>query len=300
MSLGVTQMSSSSQRCMLSIDVEDWFHLVGAGLDYQFRVSPGGADGWDSFPGRVTANTQWVLDLLDQSQTRATFFILGWVAERYPALVREIQHRGHEIGSHSYWHKVIQAQTPAQFRDDVRRSVAVLQDITGQRVLGFRSSSASIANWTVDILAEEGLLYDSSLFPVIYHDVYGRLEGSDPHKPIERLRNGLWEVKFSSLDMGGRQLPWSGGGYFRLLPYYIFSRGLRQILARQRSFMFYLHPWEVDHDPPQLPNLKLIYHFRRYFSIHRTRGRFEHLLREFRFVPILDVLREKMEEHVNA
>ena len=284
-------MSSSSPVCMLSVDVEDWFHLLGAGLDYQFRVPPGGTEVWDRLPGRVVDNTHWILDMLDRYQVKGTFFILGWVAERYPDLVRDIHQRGHEVGSHSYWHKVLTVQTPAEFRSDLRRSLAVLQDITGNQVLGFRASSASITDWAIDILAEEGLYYDSSLFPVFYHDVYGRLAGTTPEKPIERLRNGLWEVKLSSLELAGLQWPWSGGGYFRVLPYSVFRRGVRQILAKRGMFQFYIHPWELDADPPRLPNLKPMYHFRRYAGIRRTRSRFERLLGEFHFVPICEALK---------
>jgi len=293
-----TDTSDVSQSCILSVDVEDWFHLIGAGLDYQFRVSLGGNEVWERLPARVESNVCWILDTLDRHNTRATFFVLGWVAEHHPELVREIHRRGHEVGSHSYWHKVVKAQTPAEFREDVRQSIAILQDIIGSRVLGFRSSSASITDWAVDILAEEGLLYDSSLFPVFYHDVYGKLEGTDPQKPIERLHNGLWEVKFSSLSLGKLQLPWSGGGYFRLLPYRVFRQGIRQILARYGVFHFYIHPWEVDADPPRLPDLKPIYHFRRYVSIDGTRSRFERLVSEFHFVPVVQALKDLAHIHL--
>lgn len=284
-------MSFEKPLCLLSVDVEDWFHLIGAGLDYQFRVSPGGNEVWDTFSSRVDLNTRWILDTLDRFGFKATFFVLGWVAQKHPEIVREIHQRGHEIASHSYWHKVIQFQTPEQFRADTRMSLAILQDITGERVLGFRSSSASIADWVVEILAEEGLVYDSSLFPVMYHDVYGKLTDTDSSQPIEKLRNGLFEVKFSSLSLAGRELPWSGGGYFRLLPYAIFRRGVQKILSQQKVFQFYIHPWEIDEAPPRLPNLKPFYSFRRYVSIEHTRARFEQLLGDFQFISIIQGLR---------
>jgi polysaccharide deacetylase family protein (PEP-CTERM system associated) len=278
--------------CILSIDVEDWFHLIGAGLDYQFRMKLGGPEIWDRLPGRVVVNTHWILDLLDRYHVKATFFILGWVAERYPDLVQEIHRRGHEIASHSYWHKVVKAQKPAEFRSDLQRSIDVLQRIIGSRVLGFRASTASITDWAIDILAEEGLLYDSSLFPAFYHDVYGKIQGTEDRKPIEQLRNGLWEIKFSTLQIGKQRLPWSGGGYFRLLPYWIFQRGVRRLLAQSGMFMFYLHSWEVDADPPRLPNLRPMYYFRRYVSIRKVRSRFERLLSDFNFVSIRQALKD--------
>ncbi|MBI5739837.1 MAG: polysaccharide deacetylase family protein [Nitrospirae bacterium] len=278
-------------KCLLSIDVEDWFHLIGAGLDYQFRTSPGGHEVWSNFKERIIPNTHWVLDLLDVYRIKATFFILGWVAEQHPDLVREIHRRGHEIASHSYWHKLINIQSPSEFRGDLRRSLDVVQDITGEKVLGFRASTASITDWALDILAEQGLHYDSSLFPVSYHDVYGKIKGTNDALPIEKLPNGLWEVKFSTLPVRKKQLPWSGGGYFRLLPYQVFRKGMRRILAKRGVFMFYIHPWELDSKPPPLPNLKTIYRLRRYVFIKRTRSRFKQLLNEFNFIPVSHVLK---------
>lgn len=275
---------------MLSVDVEDWFHLVGAGLDYQFRGSPGDNSAWEHYIPRVEENTRWILDLLDRHGVKATFFVLGWVAEHHPSLVREIHTRGHEIASHSYWHKVLRVQDHRTFREDVRRSVDVLESVTSSKVLGFRASSASIADWATDILCEEGLLYDSSLFPVLYHDVYGKLSGTDARRPIEQLSNGLWEVKFSSLRVKKMLLPWSGGGYFRLFPYHLFRAGVRRILAEQQSYQFYIHPWEIDAAAPRLRQLKAPYYFRRYVSIERTRARLAQLLSEFRFVTLREGL----------
>jgi polysaccharide deacetylase family protein (PEP-CTERM system associated) len=282
----------NKSKCILSIDVEDWFHLIGAGLDYQFRISPGGPEVWSNFIERVIPNTHWILDLLDHYEMKATFFILGWVAESHPSLIREIHKRGHEIASHSYWHKLITMQTPSEFRSDLRRSMDVLQVITGERVLGFRASTASITDWAIDILAEEGLYYDSSLFPVSYHDVYGKIKGTNVNIPIERLSNGLWEVKFSTLNIGNKQLPWSGGGYFRLFPYWLFRKGIKRILTNRGVFMFYFHPWEIDDDPPKISNLKVLYSFRRYVFISKTRHRLKNLLNEFHFVPIMAALKD--------
>ena len=282
----------NASLCLLSIDVEDWFHLIGAGLDYQFIGQTGGVESWGKFPSRVEQNTYWILDKLDERNVKGTFFILGWIAERFPGLVAEISKRGHEIGSHSYWHKLIPSQTPDQFRTDLRRSLEVIQNIIQVQILGFRASSASITDWATDIIGEEGLLYDSSLFPATYHDVYGKLKGVSNDKPIERLSNGLLEVKLSSLKLFNRQFPWSGGGYFRFLPYRVFSIGVRQIIQQKGFFHFYIHPWELDDNPPKLKNLKLFYYYRRYVSIRRPRSRFQTLLKDFHFRPIIDAVHD--------
>ncbi len=275
---------------LLTIDVEEWFHLVGIGLDYQFRRSPGGVETWDRYPSRVADDTRWILDLLEQRHLKATFFILGWIADRHPDLVRQIHSRGHEIASHTYWHKLVTAESEAEFRADLRRSVDTLQDITGTAVHGFRASSCSITDWAIDVIAEEGLSYDSSLFPASFHDVYGKLSGVNPELPVERLANGLIEVKFASLKIGRLVLPWSGGGYFRLLPYPIFKLGIDQIFRSTGLFHFFVHPWELSAAPPRLSGLKPQYHFRRYVSIERTRERFRRLLSDFSFVSIRDYL----------
>jgi polysaccharide deacetylase family protein (PEP-CTERM system associated) len=282
----------NAPSCLLSIDVEDWFHLIGAGLDYQFIGQTGGVESWGKYSSRVEQNTNWILDKLDEHEVKGTFFILGWVAERFPGLVAEISKRGHEVGSHSYWHKLIPSQTPDQFRTDLRRSLEVIQSIIGVHVLGFRASSASITDWATDIIGEEGLVYDSSLFPASYHDVYGRLKGVSADKPIERLGNGLLEVKLSSLTLFNRQFPWSGGGYFRFLPYKVFSIGVRQIIQQKGFFHFYIHPWELDDNPPKLKNLKPFYYYRRYVSIRRPRSRFQTLLKDFHFRPIIDAVHD--------
>lgn len=288
-------MSSRKNLCLLSLDVEDWFHLVGAGLDYQFKKPDGGIASWETRTCRVDQNTRWILDLLDEYGVKATFFILGWIAERFPKLVLEIHNRGHEVASHSYWHRIVYTLEPEEFRQDLRRSVDVLQDITGQKVHGFRASTASITDWAIDIIAEEGLTYDSSLFPVTYHDVYGRLTGTQIDLPIERLSNGLWEVKLSSLKFLGKHIPWSGGGYFRLVPYPLFKWGVTKILRCQGVFQFFIHPWELDNDSPVLQELKPVYKFRRYIFIHKTRPRFRRLINDFTFLPVLQGLTQFQE-----
>lgn len=285
-------MSSDANVAMLSIDVEDWFHLVGAGLDYQFKGHALGTDSWSQYSSRVQGNIEWILDQLEVHQTKATFFILGWVAENNPQVVKKIYARGHEIASHGFWHKIVAHQTPSDFKSDMNRSVEVLEQTTGEKVLGYRASSASIQPWMFDLIAEAGLIYDSSYFPVSYHDVYGCVEGMSPSRGIERLPNGLWEVKFSSLAIGKALLPWSGGGYFRLLPYGLFRWGAKHIQDSTQCFQFYAHPWEFDPEAPRLENLKSRYYWRRYVGLTHTCARFRKLLVDFRFIPIRQALKE--------
>jgi len=278
------------QTCLMTVDVEDWFHLVGAGLDYQFKHVSGGNETWGVYESRVARNTEWLLDELDAVGAKCTFFVLGWVADRYPELVAGISCRGHEVASHGYWHRIIRGQTQTDFREDVRRSRGVLEDITGLPVLGYRASTATINEWAVEVLADEGFVYDASLFPVSYHDVYGTLSRTQPDVPIERLDCGLWEVKFSTLRLGKFSLPWSGGGYFRLLPYPVFCRGIREVLRRCDVFCFYIHPWEIDENPPKLPDMRARYRIRRYVGINQARSRLRRLLRDFSFTSVSDAL----------
>lgn len=282
----------SKETCLMSVDVEDWFHLIGVGLDYQFKEATGGIDSWEDRECRVDYATRWILDLFDEHNVRSTFFILGWVAEKYPELVLEIHNRGHEIASHSYWHRLVYQLSPEEFRKDLRRSIDVLQDASGTEIYGFRASTCSIVDWATDIILEEGLLYDSSLFPSMYHDVYGKLSGVDDTKAIEKLPNGLWEVKFSSVKLGGKSIPWSGGGYFRLLPYELFKLGAKRILRQDGTFQFYIHPWEVDEDPPVLDSMKLPYKLRRYTGISKMPKRMNRLLCDFDFMPVIDLVRQ--------
>ena len=293
-------MSRDTTKLILSVDVEDWFHVIAPGGEYAFKHKTGGVGSWSQFPPRVEANTRWILDTLDLHNLKATFFVLGWIADRHPQLVQEIHRRGHEVASHGYWHALLSASNSTEFISDLRRSVHSLEDLIGQKVLGYRATSASITPWALNILAEEGLFYDSSVYPATYHDAYGRIDGLDPWKPIERLPNGLWEVKMSSLRLGNLMLPWGGGGYFRLMPYPIFRRGIELIVRQQHLYQFFLHPWEIDPDAPRLHNLKRLHYFRRYVSIHRTRPRFEKLLNEFQFIPVREALNSWIELEVTS
>jgi succinoglycan biosynthesis protein ExoA len=261
----------------LTIDVEDYFQV--SGFDHIVDRAH-----WGDFSSRVEASTHRLLDRLAEAGAHATFFVLGWVAERHPRLVRSIRAAGHEIGCHSYWHRLIYDLTPEQFRRDLREGLDVLEDILGEPVTCFRAPSFSITRrslWALDILIEEGVRIDSSIYPT-HHDRYG-IPGTPlaPHR-IEREAGGLWEFPPPVLRRLGYPLPLGGGGYFRLFPYALTRAGLGQINRDGRPFAAYLHPWEVD---PRQPRLKpgVLRGFRHYVNLRRTEPRLRRLLRDFRF-----------------
>jgi len=265
----------------LTIDVEEYFHPNA--LDA--AVSP---TTWSSLPPRVEDNTLRLLDLLDDARVSATFFVLGWVAERWPRLVGEIARRGHEIASHGYAHRLVYRQDRPQFRADVARGKAVLEDQLGASVAGFRAASYSIVAstlWALDVLIEEGFRYDSSIFP-IRHDIYGIPGFSRFALRLERPAGSLVEIPASTVRLLGHNWPIGGGGYFRLFPYSVTQRALRHLNCRERRpAVVYVHPWEIDPDQPRLAAGAKA-RFRQYTNIHRTEARLRHLLRDFRFAPI--------------
>jgi polysaccharide deacetylase family protein (PEP-CTERM system associated) len=259
----------------LTIDVEDYYHVSG------FECCVGRAR-WDDFEPRVEGSTRRLLDLLDEAGVRATFFVLGWVAERRPALVRAIRAAGHEVGCHSHLHRLVYEQTPAEFRADLRRARGVLQDTLGEPVTAYRAPSFSVTArslWALDVLAEEGVRIDSSIYPT-HHDRYG-IPGTplEPHA-LERAAGTLWEFPPPVWRVCGYPLPAGGGGYFRLYPYALTRHALRAINAAGRPFAVYLHPWEFDPDQPRLRPGRLAA-FRHYVNLHRTGGRLVRLLRDF-------------------
>jgi polysaccharide deacetylase family protein (PEP-CTERM system associated) len=268
----------------LTVDVEDYYQVSA------FETCVDRAC-WDSYESRVAASTGKVLDCLATASVRATFFILGWVAERQPRLVRAIQRAGHEVACHSYWHRLIYRQTPQEFRADLCRARDVLQGITGEAVRAYRAPSFSVTRqslWALDILLEEGFTIDSSIYPTV-HDRYG-MAGS-PARPyrIVRPAGEVWEFPMAVYRRLGYPLPIGGGGYFRLYPYLFTRHGLRAINAQGRPFVAYLHPWELDPDQPRL-NPGRLRAFRHYVNLHRTERRLAQLLRDFRFGTVSEVL----------
>lgn len=272
----------------MTVDVEDYFHVAALAGSID-RTE------WDRRELRVEDNTRRLLALFEASGVRATFFVLGWVAQRRPSLVREIQAAGHEIASHGMSHKLVYDQSPAEFASETFEAKALLEDICGSPILGYRASTYSITRrslWALDILCEAGFVYDSSIFP-IRHDRYG-IPGARPEPNLLRAPGGRSIVEFplSAARFAGVQVPVSGGGYFRLLPYWLTRAGLRQINVQQkRPFAFYLHPWEID---PQQPRVEAgaLSTFRHYTNLSRCEDRLRRLLGEFRFAPMRDVLTE--------
>jgi polysaccharide deacetylase family protein (PEP-CTERM system associated) len=268
----------------MSIDVEDWFQVE----NLQRGIS---RETWNGRELRVERNLQTVLDLLAEGRSRGTFFILGWIAERVPRTVRMIHEAGHEVASHGYGHELVYRLTRERFIADIERSKKTLEDLIGAPVLGYRAPNFSITEWAIDVLQECGFRYDSSFFPAVTHDRYGKLESvTGRERGIVEVRPGFYQVILSCLSVFGRNLPWAGGGYFRLLPYGVFRRGIRSILRAQGSYCFYIHPWEFDPDQPRVQGIDAWYSFRHYNNLEKTRGRYVRLLREFQFTAIRDAL----------
>lgn len=270
---------------ILTIDVEDWFHTTA--LEPYIAVSD-----WDSLESRLEHNVTSLLALLEAHQVRATFFVLGWVAERFPRLVREIEACGHEIASHGFRHRLIYHLTPDTFRDYVRRSKGVLEDLIGKSVLGYRATSFSIVKstlWSLEVLKEAGFVYDSSIFP-IRHDIYG-IE-SFPRFPYVH-GNGLIEIPPSTLRMAGRNIPFGGGGYFRLYPYWLTRKGIQRLNRGGHPAMVYLHPWELDPGCPKITWADRRTRFRQYVNLGKTKKRLVRLLADFTFIPIREFINNK-------
>jgi polysaccharide deacetylase family protein (PEP-CTERM system associated) len=270
----------------LTIDVEDYYHVSA------FEAVVPFAD-WERYESRVEKNTHRILDLLDAHTTKATFFVLGWVAERHPGLIRTLVARGHEVASHGYAHRRVYTQTPEQFRTETRRSKCLLEDTLGQPIHGYRAASYSITMqslWALDVLREEGFVYDSSIFP-IRHDLYGI--PNHPrfcHMIPGQSSSPLVEFPLSTLRLWGTNFPIAGGGYLRLFPYTYTRWGIRYLNRREgQPAVVYLHPWELDPEQPRLPAGKLS-RFRHYTNLHRMEERFVRLLQDFSFGTMSEVL----------
>ena len=273
-------------RNALTVDVEDYFHVAA----FARQIDP---TTWDRFPLRVERNTRRLLDLFAERDVRATFFVLGWVAERCPGLVRAIADQGHEVACHGYSHQLIYGQTPALFRAETIRAKTCLEDQAQRSVLGYRAASYSITKrslWALDILAELGFAYDSSIFP-IHHDRYG-IPGSPrcPYRVDTSNGGSIIEFPLSTMAFGGHHLPVAGGGYFRIYPYRLTRFALSRINRSEgRPFIFYLHPWEIDPEQPRVP-AGWLSTFRHYTNLSRCEARLSRLLRDFSFAPARDVL----------
>ena len=270
---------------MLSFDVEEHFQVAAFWSLSRRRE-------WGKLASRVDRNTRKITDLLSEHSTKATFFILGWIAERHPDLVKSLAQEGHEIASHGYGHELVHTQTPDQFREDVRRSKQILEDLIGLPVVGYRAPSFSIrpeTEWAIPVLIEEGYQYDSS----IYNRFQGVKGGSITREGIYQIETSagtIWEVSPSTMNACGLQLPVAGGGYFRLFPYAASKMFLNKLEGQGLQLVMYLHPWELDPEQPRMdgPVLSKVRH---YLNLRKTELRLRWLLNDFSFAPIRDAIR---------
>jgi polysaccharide deacetylase family protein (PEP-CTERM system associated) len=257
-----------------TVDVEDYFHVS----NFRRHIS---CNDWENFESRVARNTHRILELLDRHDVKATFFVLGWVADRYPRLIQEIRACGHECGCHSYWHQLVYGQSPDEFRQDLRRCRDVLQDTIGTRVTAYRAPSFSITKeslWALEILVEEGFRIDSSIFP-IRRRLYGIPEADITPHQIDTPSGALWECPPSVMQFVRFRIPVSGGGYFRLYPFPFTCWCLSQINGRRKSpVVFYMHPWELDAQQPRISTASRISKAKHYVNLALTEKRLEGLL----------------------
>lgn len=270
----------------MTVDVEDYFHVAALAGSIPRAT-------WPNLQSRVQENTQRLLDIFASAEVSATFFVLGWVAERYPGLVRAIRAAGHEVACHGYSHQLIYEQTPQEFREETSRAKLMLEDCIGEPVDGYRAASYSITArslWALDMLVEAGFRYDSSLFPV-RHDYYGVPSAPRfPHRLTTSAGAALVEFPPSTYRLAGVNLPASGGGYFRLYPYALTKHMLRALNSvEEQPANFYLHPWEIDTEQPRV-DAPLLSRFRHYNNLDKCEGRLRRLLADFRFAPAREVL----------
>jgi polysaccharide deacetylase family protein (PEP-CTERM system associated) len=272
------QTSPAPIRNAMTIDVEDYFHVSA----FASHIS---RDNWDHLPCRVERNIDRILALLDERNVHATFFTLGWIAKRYPQIVRTIIDNGHELASHGYNHLRASDQSPDEFKDDITRSKKLLEDLGGKSVIGYRAPSFSISKrnlWAHDTLQEAGYRYSSSIYP-IQHDHYG-MPDAPRFKFLHRGQSGLVELPASTVNLFGRNFPAGGGGYFRLFPYNLSRWLMKRVNQNDRQpCIFYFHPWEIDHEQPRQKNIGMKIRFRHYVNLARTESRVRLLLRDFQW-----------------
>lgn len=263
----------------ITIDFEDWYQ----GLEIP-------SDGWHRFEDRMARGGRRILELLAAAKTRGTFFVLGAVAERHPDLVKEIAGAGHEIASHGHSHTLVYRQSPAAFREELRRSIGMLQEITQTPVVGYRAPFFSITKeslWALDVLAEEGIRYDSSVYPT-RNPRYGIPDAPRLPHVIETNGGPIQELPISTLEVRGQRIPVGGGAYFRIWPYALTRKAFQALNRQSQAALFYLHPWEVDPDHPRIDVPKRIA-LTHYINLRATESRLERLLRDFAFAPVREV-----------
>lgn len=273
-------------RNALTFDIEEYFQVEA----FRDVVPPAS---WPRLQSRVLLGTHRILDILEEHSVRATFFIVGWVAERHPALVRTIRERGHEVGCHGYAHLPIYAMSPMEFQDDLRRAKRAIEDAAGAAVLGYRAPTCSVVlgtQWALDVLREEGFRYDSSIFP-IHHDRYGIPDAPRfPHRVPLMQGGDITEFPLTTLRIASVNFPFCGGGYFRLAPYALIRGGIRHVNRREaQPAIVYLHPWELDPEQPRF-DVPVATRFRHYVNLRGTAAKLARLVADFDFAPARDVL----------
>jgi len=279
---------------LLTVDLEEWFVVEALSDRFTF-------DDWLALPSTLERNCQRLLRLFARHDVRATFFVVGWSAERYPALINRIAAAGHEIACHSFGHRMVNRLTPDEFRLDTRRALNAITESAGARSLGYRAPSWSLSDrvpWAFEILSELGFEYDSSIFP-IKHDLYGMPGGP---RELYRMKTGegryLYELPASTFRVWGQNLPVGGGGYLRHSPYWYTKRLVRRINRSGQPVMVYMHPWEIDPDPPPVHGLSLLQRFRTYGSTDTLEQKLDHLLTDFQFIPVIDYIRSATRQRI--
>lgn len=265
---------------LITVDVEDWFQVE----NFKAWIS---RESWPRRELRVEKNCNRLMDLFDEIpgvQVRATFFILGWIAERLPDLVREIEKRGHEVASHGFDHDLCTALSPGALREDLDRSRKCLEDITGSRVIGYRAPSFAVTDEILEVIKHSGYLYDSSYNSFDAHGRYGtiNIKGKKQTGGAIQMADTFHELPVSNFSWNHRTIPLGGGGYFRLFPGWIFRLGVKQVLKRQNAFVFYMHPWEIDADQPRVIQASPGFRFRHYVQLDQTEQKLAALIRTFR------------------
>lgn len=298
----------------LTIDIEDYFQVSNFSKVINFSD-------WDKYECRVERNTFYLLNILDEFNVKGTFFVLGWIAERYPNLIKSIHKEGHEIASHGYSHKLLNLQAWEEFREDVRKSKRILEDITGKDVIGYRAPSFSLNQkslWALEILKEEDFKYDSSIFPMNWYrfstskklrfpfiingnssgflncqNSFNKLiEPLDINNSINSFNEFIIEFPISTIRIFVNNFPVAGGGYFRLFPYQFIKWGFKRINIQERKpFIFYIHPWEFDENQPSIKGISITSKFRHYINLNKTEEKLKKLLNDFSFSRVKDVLR---------
>jgi polysaccharide deacetylase family protein (PEP-CTERM system associated) len=277
---------SDKAAYVLSVDVEDYFQVEA----FARQVS---RDEWNDWPSRVVDNTRRALNVCDAHGASATFFVLGWVAHKFPALVREIQSRGHEIACHSFWHRPVCSLTPETFREDLRQACDAIAQACGERPIGFRAPSWSItpqSTWAFEVLAQEGFVYDASIFP-IRHDLYGYAGGNRFPHSISTSAGELLEFPSATVQLLGTNVPTGGGGYLRILPFAFTDWALKR-LGREdgRAVVVYFHPWELDPDQPRI-EAPWKSRFRHYTNLSKMEPRLRRLLSRHSFQPFRELVK---------